>query len=498
MSEFALKIAKLGNGIVTGPIAYRRLVPDCPSDDAIVHISCTMCHPKCFLGFDLPESKIEFYDGMRRKEYRMPGLLIVNHDSEYSGPPIVHREINGNIDIWTRFPIEECYYDMDGTFHMTDKCTEALNTRTMSVYMVRLDCAHQWRKLGFIVNCTEYDSDCVYSPELHDQILAEPDVTHILFKDMTVDDSLLDAFRGRNFSFVRCHLTATYCPDDDFEDCTFVRLRVPRGYYVHNPTSNSMSYPKTDVTLSTFAPLSTTLVNDMITDDIFEPLYDMRRAFRDEQGAMFMDFLAAFEGPVPDAHIRWIREAMYADHYSPALAKLLSTNKLLAEKTNDDTWQCVVAHVGPDFCVPMEWIHSLNVLIMLTLKRMVRSKYMYYTNYVEHDDYWLREMLERDQIGPSLYGNYIPTFACAMYSKYKDVFAAAPMRKCHPIGPNIYDGFVLDLDLDGISDMIDRDGYTPEILEFLRDQLEIDHMHDHALARMLRARPDVASSDLRL
>lgn len=484
MLAFALKIAKLGNGIVTGPIAYRHLMPEYPNTDAIVHISTTAHNIKCLVGFDLAESRIECYDGDPREEYRLPGLHIINHDYEYRASPMELREITENYADLLQFTIEECYYDADGVFHASDRCHDALKTRTMSVWRARLDRVHHWRSLGFIVKCDEYDTQCIYSPEIHDQILATSSIISIRFKDMDVDDTLLKTFSGRNFSFSRCRITATYCPSDDFHDCTFVGVRVPG--------SGSSLRRIIGATLSTFAPLSTTLVNGKNDDSVFDPFYEMQDVFCEEQVDMFADFLTGFDGPIPDAHIRQLMSMRRAWHYSPSIAKLLATNKLFAEKANEDTWECVSAHVGPDFWVPSEWIHDLNVLIMLTLKHMTRPKYTFYTNYVRDEDTYLRFLVERNMITSVLYSNYIPTFA------HDDAFVSAPLRACHKIKLGCHDCIVIDIDLDGISDMIDRDGYTDETLEFLRDQLEIDHMHDGALARMLRARPDIGSSGLSL
>lgn len=49
---------------------------------------------------------------------------------------------------------------------------------------------------------------------------------------------------------------------------------------------------------------------------------------------------------------------------------------------------------------------------------------------------------------------------------------------------------VIDLDLDSIADVLDRDGWTPEMQQFAREQLKIDTYHDYAFTRFLRARKD--------
>lgn len=57
-------------------------------------------------------------------------------------------------------------------------------------------------------------------------------------------------------------------------------------------------------------------------------------------------------------------------------------------------------------------------------------------------------------------------------------------------GKGLLQYVVIDLDLDGIADALERDGWTPEMQQFAREQLKIDFYHKFAFTRFPRSRKD--------
>lgn len=95
--------------------------------------------------------------------------------------------------------------------------------------------------------------------------------------------------------------------------------------------------------------------------------------------------------------------------------------------------------------------------------------------------------------------NYLPTFVYQL-AKYADIDASLyDFMREYPQYPTMmvygqdgygYSDIVIELDIDAITDTLDRDGWTPLMIDFAREQLKIDWMHSGVFMHFLVSRTD--------
>lgn len=154
--------------------------------------------------------------------------------------------------------------------------------------------------------------------------------------------------------------------------------------------------------------------------------------------------------------------------------------------------------INLDVRVPLHVVTSVHELAQRNLRGTVYTLFPFYTTCCRpmHVDEFDELM---DTTNPRLFDNDLASLIVAS-------------SQCRYEGPELADDFAIDLprrstifyddwdtdtrvtltlDLDSITDALDRDGWTLEMRQFAREQLKIDKYHKYALTRMLRARKDV-------
>lgn len=493
MFEEALAFAKKYNGIIVGSYAVRGLISDFPAEyiDVLVPWGsqidgqqiCTIHALDCDI-YEIENSKIR--------------VLCPLDDND------VVSSFLARVD----FPINKCYYDANGVHHAGPDARKAALTRKMHVSSAQLDRVHKYRSRGFEITYDDIADTCEYLPELHEQIHATPAIKCIIYRDMTVTQHMLrDAsdvelwncrlnnciVRTSDVFMSRCIGTVQLLHTVDFStmnDCEFLLVEILDDVNLkdHN-----------DMYMRSGAYVSMVQRNWSCTP---ETIYE-----QDDRMLLKLRFMAGL--PCPD--VREIKnildrllmnETRIEQEDINALLVIMSKNKTITKLLTGQLRYVLEKHPMPDYChvrVPAEWVHCLRLLCWLTERGLCAPIYQYSTPYINcqcSDVCWSGKITP----GPALMANDIPTFATLIEPSNKEFFRTAQFRPAHicVAGFRSEVSYVIDIDLDGISDMIDREGYTPEVSEFLRDQLEIDSLHDFALLDMLHRRPDIGLSGLNL
>lgn len=142
--------------------------------------------------------------------------------------------------------------------------------------------------------------------------------------------------------------------------------------------------------------------------------------------------------------------------------------------------------VDLDIKVPLHVVTDPYELGQRNLRGTVYTMYPFYTTCCT--------ILDDDSSLSRLMANDFVSMIAASRDVLPDNMRDFPIRntsECYTQHQSRYGTYiVIDLDLDGINDALDRDGWTPEMQQFAREQLKIDLYHKFAFTRFLRARKD--------
>lgn len=408
------------------------------------------------------------------------------------------------IDIFmsvTDMSINMCYYDAHGAFHSTAHANDAAATRSMEVLKTQLDRVHKYRKRGFEVVYVFACPRCVYSPDIDGMIRQSKSVKTLILRNMTITDELM----------------ATLPPVDnlEFQDCTMdlVSVRATEvfmsrcvGYvqlvgcielYTRNDCETLMIEIPDVLSKEEQDRLFVTYVQSGAY--VIVPRYNWSctpDTFRCESDQMLLDLkgMSFMEDYVTPDHASRIVDHLFSneveitDSVIDDLLSAMSRNRDMCE-TNG----CSIFHVltrwpvdtYPRIRVPVEWIHCLGLLMWLALHGMCTQVHHYSTPYVRCTcgGRFLSDLDERALA--RLFAFDIPVFVTAIMPQHARLFDGAIFRKWHvvDVAPNEPLHYVIDLNLDGIRDMIEQAGATSE---FLNEQIKLDYLHENALCKLLR------------
>lgn len=493
----ALEIAKEHNGIIIGSCAISRLVPrltyetiDIATRNDAGDGSVLSCMIEC---------RVPFY-----RELLLCGGQIRLLYFLMDGMSDFENTVMSSMDL----DICKCYYDSDGVFHATDAARVAANTRTMSpIEKVHLHRVHKYRRLGFLITDCTYTDRTVYLPELHNQILDMPEIINIVIKDMHVTDALireLSAGRpNRTYKLINAFVDAVSAPICSAYNSMFLGTRITcdtemtecaghvtcdeYGEFETNPFLLVETQSDLDE-IHTYETCTISHDSDGMVNGVESPFSEEC----DERAKLYVEFLAGLDA-VTDKQME-LAETLEAVHLmTKANIVLCAKNRKWANMYFGRYSYRNLDIIPSGVRVPIEHIHCMLGLLEFTMRDLTCVKHKYYTNYVKTINF--ADLSE--YIGPRMYMNSIPTFIVADWPSRIHMLEGAVLQP-YRIVCKQYDRYtVLNLDVDGIMDMLDTEGYTANIVEFLEMQLEIDWMHDGALERALRARDDVPKGLLR-
>lgn len=141
--------------------------------------------------------------------------------------------------------------------------------------------------------------------------------------------------------------------------------------------------------------------------------------------------------------------------------------------------------------IPVHWITTLGWLIKFTLYGMTCQTAQHKKQHIWYGTHGKPKELLTTQIDPCLLTNNIPTFAVAVHPSVRDLFREGIFVPYNVKHFCMHRCVMINLAVDEIMDMIDRDGYTVDTLEFLRAELLSDVKNSDALRRALSTRTDV-------
>lgn len=494
----ALEIVKKYDGIIVGSYAIRGLIPDFPVGDNIDIVLC-----------QLPKDIDEFCSGESSNFLRDDfGLFVSNGIKIFR----YYGESDDVVNSWrslTDFDITECHYDANGVFHSTLNARRAAMARSIHATIACIDRVHKFKSYGFTVTHDRTSTHCKYLPELRDQLIANASIRDIFVDDKVIVNNEYEVFKGRCLHFRNCKIFGEFSCGSVFDNCTFTNVTLSsNSVFLVNCVGavkvldtcvirecikspyllvEANNRPVLQSALSYIVLGSVRLTGPLDMDEECERMF------------LYIDLLNTFDLP-PKCLVDVLCMLMCttsskpnyarARQYAPKVLNLMSKSKHFAWCPAALMFTFINTLDPSEYrsIVPIEWIRDFSMLLTLTVRGCVRSKYQYYTNflYAEISNVTVR-YLKNHSRNPRIFTNHIPSFAAAIRKKYRDRFVGAVFRPCHKYSVYV----VLNIDLDGIGDLIDRDGYTPDTLEFLREQLAIDHMHNGALRAYLLSRGDV-------
>lgn len=147
--------------------------------------------------------------------------------------------------------------------------------------------------------------------------------------------------------------------------------------------------------------------------------------------------------------------------------------------------------------VPAHCVRQMEDLIDLINTDRLIVVFPHYTNVCRYSSLTaLLKMLDELRDSKHRSTNYLPTFLCAL-AKFHNIDPAAydfmrdfPMYPVNHVELDEFDGFCLGLGTARIADDLDRDGWTPHMIDFAQEQLKIDLLHDGGFRKFLCSRID--------
>lgn len=145
----------------------------------------------------------------------------------------------------------------------------------------------------------------------------------------------------------------------------------------------------------------------------------------------------------------------------------------------------------------VRYLHDLVELVNADRLLVVFPHYTYHCRYTTEED--VIELCDELRENSRRTSHNIPTFLRALAidaevapAKY-DFIAGCPLVSTKYV--STYSGFgvtgvCIELDTCAIADDLDRDGWTPLMIDFAREQLKIDWMHDDKFMQFLMSRDD--------
>lgn len=490
MFHQALEIATACRGWIVGSAASKHLVPDLPVDRIdVLASSYRTPYDADLLEVAHVSSGHVFY-----RFFELKGTcvnIIKPANGAYDTDP------SDVIKIFMRhtdMSINKCYYDSTGAFHSTPAADHAAASRSMHVDRTQLDRVHKYRQRGFAVDCEFISACCVYLPEIRDMIAQTTSIHALILNKMTITDELVatlpqvedlefqdctmlsPTIRVPNVTMSRCvgHARLVGCLDlFTRDDCEFLMIEVPdfipeedreRLFAVYTFACTYVDVPQHNWSCTPYTKDS----------EIDQMLLDLK-------GMSFMS------NHVTPEYAHEIIDTLIAD-----ILRATANNRKFCEMEGCAIFYALLrssyrATAYPRVTVPVEWIHCLGLLMWLAAHGVCALKHQYSTPYVKCmcGDRALQKFGGR--ICTRLFTFDIPTFVNACLPQHVKLFQDATFHNCHVVRSS--DGaityHVVALDTDGIRDLIEQHGITPEIRDFLDEQLKIDHLHDHALSKML-------------
>lgn len=422
--------------------------------------------------------------------------------------------------------IEQCYYEPSGVFRASPDALAAAASRTMRpVAPVRLDRVYTFRRHGFKITGVTLSDHCLYMPELHEQLMDTSEITVIEFEDMHVTAEILEDLSrpDRTYVFRRCMVSVRSVAFDYAEDTVFFGTDISHKGALLTRCSGCVTVY--DYMFNRMIDCPDLCVESIISPDTapFNNQHNYGNAFVVEYVSGLVEvygLICRYE----DAGRNTLRMKLFAAMTELSWRQLDSIDFDTCS-TMPEHWQLCAKnqrylthfmdHVGPfsvgairalesapvGVRVPVDAITSLGWLVQFTKYGMTYVRYPYYTNFLSMTYDQLNSATKRVTIDPRILASDIPSFMVTLKSRRREKFGDAVFRPAHIVKLD-YDHsddvcLVMDINIDAIMDMIDREGITPDIMYFLQRQIQIDWMHDNALTRALRGRTDMSDDIIR-